>query len=79
MTAEPVFNLLGSCDFIGVEVLARALIAFVPSREWLPLAKSHAGRVCQAVPSACQDHDGQVSAVEPRSRGASLIWSVHGR
>jgi len=40
MTAEPVFNLFSGCDRIGVEVLARALIAGVPSREWLPLVKT---------------------------------------
>ena len=28
------------CDLIGVEVLARVLIAGVSSREWLPLTKS---------------------------------------
>ena len=40
MTAEPVFNLFSGCDLIGVEVMARALIAGVPSREWLPLTNS---------------------------------------
>jgi len=40
MTAEPAFNVFGGCDDIGVEVIARALIARVPSREWLPLTNS---------------------------------------
>ena len=32
--------MLRGCDLIGVEVLARVLIAVVSSREWLPLTKS---------------------------------------
>jgi len=40
MTAEPMFNLFSGCDLIGVELLARALIAGVSRREWPPHIKS---------------------------------------
>jgi len=33
--AEPVLNMFNGCDMIDVEVLARALIAGVPSELWL--------------------------------------------
>ena len=39
MTTEPVFDWFSGCDLIGVEVLARAFMAGVSSREWLPLTK----------------------------------------
>jgi len=38
MLAEPVLKIVGGCDLIDVEVLARSLIAREPSTEWIQLA-----------------------------------------